>query len=120
MTTDDLQWLGMGALEELLAAGPVHLSAAGAGGDAPWVTVTALAGRRPRVASGDELADVLLELAGRPVVKPCPGCGGGKRRREFSRDAGQPDGRCRCCKECEKGRLRAYKGRRREEKKRAA
>lgn len=115
MSRDELRWLACEALEQLLAAGPVHLSAVG-GGETALAIVTAYEGGKPRSASGGDLFLTILEAAGRPVTRRCFRCGLSKRLGEFSRWERDPLGRNASCKSCEKERVkkakRAKKGQR--------
>jgi hypothetical protein len=110
--TPDLIRPAMRALADVLdAAGGVHFTTVTDDGETRIHATTA----RGRCCSGPDLADVLLELAGRPRMQVCPRCPerGAQPITQFARNEGREEGRNRYCRTCERNRLRKYKARRR-------
>lgn len=108
--TPDLTRAAWRALTELAAAG-LHVTAVADDGERRFHATTA----RGKCASGEDLEDVLLELAGRPRTQLCPRCPdgtGAKPLSHFARNEGRESGRNRYCRECESRRLRKYKQKR--------
>lgn len=97
----------MKALESLVRAGGVHVVPVTDDGETRFHGTAG-----GRACSGEDLEDVILELAGRPRVQTCPRCGRTKPITQFARNEGREGGRNRYCRPCETRRLRKYKVRR--------
>lgn len=104
------------ALEKLVASATVvHVGtiAEEQGEDDPLYSITVHAeDDRPRNFVRRGLADAVLAAAGREPEKLCPSCNETKPAGQFGRNKSMPgDGKARCCKVCERGRLAAHKAR---------
>lgn len=100
------------ALEHLARAnGMVHVGViADEPGDVLW-SVTTQEGGRPRALVRSSLAECVLQLAEREAERRCPRCGQKKKEGEFGTCRAAADGRARCCKACERARIKAIKQR---------
>lgn len=97
----------------LLAGGAiVHLAASEDEGDVQF-DATLYSDGKVRHASGDNLGEVILRVAGKEPAKLCTKCDELQPMTSFSRNKASPDGRNRYCKRCERKRLKEFKNRKR-------
>ncbi len=99
-----LRQLGIMLLGFLDAAEVVCLGFDGESFNLSWLDKD---GRR-RACSAPDAHALLARATGVEPAKVCKSCFRPKPAGEFSREAGRPDGLCRCCKTCERIRLHRY------------
>lgn len=77
------------------------------------VTVYPAVGK-PKTFVRESICDAILAALGIEPVKLCSKCGESKPVGMFSRNIDIPDGRCPCCRDCDRARQKKWKAKRKE------